>query len=344
MGLSTFESFRKEKTTPVLALFRSNQLFLSILLIFYVAGLHMASFVFPTAISNSSPGILGGWLIEWINHNKIVADIITILLLFVQGVLINVMVSRHRLTPEVNLFPGVFYVLIASFIPDFLQLSPLLLANTFYIIVLMELMASYKQPFAADRIFNAGFWTAVASFFYFSYLIFLVLVLISLSILRVFNIKETIIFLIGAIIPHFLLGVYYFWYDQLPFFWERHFMANIDFFDFDWPSNMLIYIKLSFFALLLLVVLLSFGSYSYKRVIQVKKKISILFWGLFIAFFTLLFQSGVHIDHLLIIAVPLGILLSINFSKMPAQMAEIIHLVLVSTALFLQFYPYLLGT
>ena len=324
----------------MLALFRTNQLFLSVLLIFYVAGLHIAAFIFPANTAISSPGVLSVFLMDWIGTEGLTAELVTIGLLVFQAVLINIVVATNRLTAEVNLFPGLFYLLVASLIPEFIHFSPLHLANTFYIIVLMELMSTYKKPSAPDRIFNAGFWTAIASFFYFSYYLLLVLVFVALNVLRAFNMREQLIFIIGAIVPHILLGVYFFWYGQLDFFIQKQFVENISFLQLPTLNGYLDYLKIAFLGMLVLVCMLSYGNYTFRQNIQVQKKITILFWGLFISIFSIFFQAGMMLDHLLILAVPLGILLSFNFTKMSNQGAEVFHLLLLTVILLLQFLPY----
>lgn len=326
----------------MLALFRTNQLVLSVLLIFYVAGLHIAGFVFPETTANSNPGILSEWLMTWAGEGSLLSKVFVILLLFLQGILLNIIVASNRLTTEVSLYPGLFYILIASSLPDFQHLSPLHLANTFYIIVIMELMSTYKKSSAADRIFNAGFWAAVASFFYFSYIIFLFLVFIALNVLRAFNIKERLMFIIGAIVPYILLGVYFLWNDQFDFFIQAQFFDNINVLDFKGILSRFSYVKLAIFALLLLIILFSYGSYTFKRNIQVQKKISILYWGMFIALFSIFFQAGIRLDHLLILTVPIGVLLSINFSLMKKNTAELLHLLLLVFVILLQLQPHLL--
>lgn len=324
----------------MLALFRTNQLFLSVLLIFYVAGLHIASFIFPANTATSTPGVLSISLINWIGTEGLTAEVVTIGLLLLQATLINIIVATNRLTAEVNLFPGVFYLLVASLIPEFIHLSPLHIANTFYIIVFMELMSTYKKPSAPDRIFNAGFWAAIASFFYFSYYSLLILVFVALNVLRAFNMREQFIFIIGAIVPHILLGVYFFWYGQFNFFIQKQFVENLAFLDFPTLNGYLDYLKIALLGGLILICMLNYGNYTFRQNIQVQKKITILFWGLFITSFSIFFQSGMMLDHLLILAVPLGILLSFNFTKMSNQGAEVFHLLLLTLVLLLQFLPY----
>lgn len=328
----------------MLALFRTNQSLLNILLVFYAAGLHIVAFVFLDHKTQVTPGILSEGIFNWIGTTGPVPIITTILLLAIQGTMLNILVTSNRLTKEVNLFPGVFYILIASSLIDFSNISPLHLANTFLIIVLLELMSTYKKPAAADRIFNTGFWTAVASLFYFSYIVFLLLIFVALNVLRAFNIKERLMFLTGALVPYILTGLYYFWNDQWDYFIQHQFIQNISYFDFEITGNDIIdYVKLGLFALLVIIGILSFGKYTYKQNIQVQKKISIIFWTMLIAFLSIFFQANIHLENLLIIAVPLGLLLSFNLTLMQKQYAEVLHFLLLVLVILLQFQTLILN-
>lgn len=326
----------------MLHLFRTNQLLFSVLLIFYAAILHLAVFIAPVNWAPSSYGYLSGVLYTWIGYQGIIPDIVTIFLVFIQATFINIMVANHRLDDTVTLFSGLFYILIVSALPLFLHLSPLHLANTFYLIAILQIFNVYKKPSAAENIFNIGFWVSVGSLFYFSYIIFIIWGLIGLNVMRAFNLQERIMLLVGAFIPYFLLGVAVFWFDQWEVFWQQHFIDNIGFLDFEYMGDNVEYIKIIFIDLFLLVAIFSYGLYNFKKNIQVQKKFTILYWSLLLVVFTLFFQSGIQKDHLLIFAIPLGIMISVNFTSMSRRWAEVLHLFILVIVFIFQYQQYLL--
>ncbi len=325
----------------MLSIFRTNQILTSVLLIFYILILRVSVFILPEAREPIGQGIWSDNVFEWLNENLLWSNLLAFGLLLIHATLINVIAAHHRLGHELNLFPGLFYILVASLIPDFLQFSPILIANTFLIFAMMELFSTYKVPSCADRIFNIGFWIGVASLFYFSFIIFVIWGLIGLGILRAFRIKERLILIIGSFVPYFLAGTYYFFFDNYNLFIQNHIFDNLGFLDFQETVNTETIFKLIILGVLLAVVLLSNAQYKAKQVIQVQKKIEILFWLLLIAFFTVLFQSQLRIEHCLISSVPLGILLALNFTDMKSQWAESIHLIILVAVLAWQFRPLL---
>ncbi len=327
----------------MLTIFRTNQVFYSVLLIFYIVLLRFSVFLAQDVFrwTPSGHGIFSELVYSWVGSQQFLSHAIAMLLLLVQGFLVNTISINHRLANDVNLFPGLFYVLICCTIPDFLYLSPVLMGNTFFLIALNEMFDTYKNPACADRIFNAGLWTGVASLFYFPFAFFTLVMLAALSILRAFNLQEVLMILTGMLLPYFLSGVYFFWFDRLDFFWEMQLERNIGFLDFGnradgWDT----YIKISIFALLTLLVLINSGSYLIKKNIQVQKKINILYWILIVAGIAVPFQNNITFEHFLMLAPALGILLSFTFSSMKTQWAESVHFIMLVVVLALQFAPW----
>lgn len=233
----------------MLAFFRTNQLLANIFLLPYVVLLHLHLFIYPgkTTLIDYDQGILSSWIIGWIGQNVMWNNIASVLLLFLQAIMINLLVINNRLSREISLFPGLFYILIASSIPSFLPLSPLIIANTFFIACLISLFSVYKKPIVASTILNAGIWIGLASLAYFSYFSLFILGLIGLNILRAFKIRERLMLLSGVFIPFFLLGVYFFWEGQLAFYLNRAFYFRLNWNEFIMGLEDFNYLKIGFF-------------------------------------------------------------------------------------------------
>lgn len=325
----------------MLAIFRTNQLFASVLLALYILLVRGSVLVAPSDWMPSGYGPLAEWVYNWIGYAGRTADLAAMALLLLQASYLNFFISEYRLASEVSLFPGLFYILVSSMLPEFLHLSPLLMANTFFIIVIAEIFATFKKADCADHIFNIGFWTGVGSLFYPSYLFLFVLGFVGLNILRAFIFRERLMMLVGLITPYILLSAYFIWKDEFWSFWLERIPGSFAFLDFKPVPLWLAYRSLAIFAILILVVLFSYRSYLHKQTMQVQRKVNILFWSLLVTVLSLLMQPDIEIGHLLATAVPLGIMLSFNFVRMPSRMAEVIHLLILAIVFFLQFREWL---
>jgi hypothetical protein len=325
----------------MLSFFRTNQLFLNVLLLFYLAVLRASTFIHPMSSGPLEHGILTNWVYSSFPPLSISAHILAFVLVFFQATLINLTVARFRVATEISLLPGVFYCLFTSLMPDFLPLSSILLGNTFLILALYNFFDTFKNHSVAGRIFDTGLWVGVASLFHFPYIFLVFWGIIGLGILRGIRFKEFLMFFIGLLVPIFILGVYCFWTDSLPSLTE-HFSKNTGLISVIRHNNSDVYIKLGITGLLILLTLMASTQFFSRRDMASQKYISMLYWLMLLCGLTTLIQPGVGLNQLLIISVPISILLSMTFQRIAPAMAEALHLLFIMVAMVLQFL-YLLG-
>ncbi|MEL7117880.1 MAG: DUF6427 family protein [Bacteroidota bacterium] len=325
----------------MLSLFRTNQLLANLLLIVYVAILFAHTFVVDTSIPHSQEGIISYLLYQYLPFGSTLGIVLTIFILFIQAFIINYIAVEHKIQSEVNLFPGLFYLLVAGSMPQFTSMSPLHFANLFYLLALLNLYTVYNNPKSASPIYNIGIWLGLASLFYSSYLLLILFAFMGLQILRAFSLKERFMVIFGMLTPYVLLGVYLFWNDRLDFFIDYQFIKNLGFTDFsiirNWQS--INFEPLIFMAFFVIAGIFSYNIQIARKTREIQKKVNILYWMLFLSIPTLFFQKGMAYDHLLILSIPLGILISGIFNKISKSWAELIHLLFLAIVLFLHFRP-----
>ncbi len=307
------------------------------MLVAYALVLRFWGLVYTDAWEPESAGILAQWVYGQVGYSGWIPSLIALLLVFIEAWMLNALVLRDRMGKDANLFPGVFYILICSSIPSFLHLSPLHLANFFYILALFELFSIYKKPSCTVNLFNSGLWIAIGSLFYPSYLVLFIFSIIVINSLRSLKLGDILIVLTGVIVPYIYAGVYYFWTDRLTLFWGEQFPIKIGLPGFALDNEVLYYISVVFFGLLILVVLFSWSGFLMKNIIQVQKKINMLYSALFVSVLGVFFIPMMSLDTLLFLAAPLGVLLSFNFTNMPRQRAEVLHLILVILILYFHY-------
>lgn len=330
----------------MLSLFRTNQLLGGALYLFYLLFLRGLALVLPEhfAWTHQSMGFLAEPVLEWTSTQVFwLQELLTALLLLFQALFITIILRRHRLVSEDILIPGALYILVASCIPAFHELSPMLLANTFLLIAIDQLISSYRNQNCADHLFNVGFWIAIASFFHFSYISFLLLGIIGLSSLRLFRLNEFLMVVSGVLVPYFLGGVYSFWNDEFPQFLQTQISDNIGWFSFVHNlSNLDIYVALGILATLTASVVFGYGALMRRQSIPFQKRVGIFYFVLLLSPVFLLFQSNVDLNNLLILSVPVGVLLGMIIKSMNKTSAEIFHLFLLSMVILWQFKPLIL--
>lgn len=324
----------------MLSIFRTNHFFASILLIFYAFILRIASLIVPA--TNWKPlndGVLSATVYGWLGTDTFASDITAIILVFLQAVLLNYIITEHRIASTVSLFPGVFYILICSAIPDFMHLSPALMANTFLILAIYEISETYKRSSSATYNYNIGLWIGISSLFYFSYALFFFLGWTGLNIMRAFNLRERLMLLAGFISPYFLAFTYYYWHNNLSYFTHYQFTKNISFLDFMPQENWTIYAKLGLFLVLMLISVLNYNNYVSKKNIRAQKSVNVLYWAALLSIPTLIIQAAISPEHFMILAIPLGAFMSFSFINMSKPVAEALHIILVAGAISWHLLP-----
>jgi len=286
----------------------------------------------------TSAGVLSEFVYGYVGTSGWLPNLLAMILVLLQALLLNVLAARFRVSKEVTMFPGVFYILLMSTVPEFFHLSPVLMGNTFLILGISSLFNAYKKSSMADSIFNVGLWIGVAILFYYSNFIYLFLSILGLATIRNFRVNEFFMVLIGGIVPLFLGGVMMYLKDDLSGFFQTTFTDSFGFFDFQISKSLESYVPLILFGLLILVVLGSGAILSQKQHIRTQKNIRILFYFIFLTVLTILFQKGIRIDQLQLLVIPLSLLVSLVFlSFKKKEIASGLHWVWLIGVLFLQY-------
>jgi hypothetical protein len=204
---------------PLLNLLRTNQFLANILLVFYIALLRGGLFF---NVPNTLPTAQGIWSYEiynsLANHLWLLPHLAAALIFF-QAVGINYVATRFRISEEITLWSGAFYILLTSSILELAMPTPTLMAVSFLIIILFSLFETYRKSESAAAIFNIGLWLAVGSFFHFAFGLFILLAIIGLNVLRAYNFKEVLMLLVGV-----CTGVFYAWRFVFLFRCVRYFL------------------------------------------------------------------------------------------------------------------------
>lgn len=321
----------------MLSIFRTNQLLVGTLLIGYVGLLRAIGYLFPdVGWAPHIPGPISEGIYGLIGTTGFLPWLLALLLIFLQANLLNITVASYRMSPEVNLFPGIVYALLTSCVADFQFLSPILVANTFYIWAVYILFDVYKKSNVASAIFNVGFWMGIAALCYYPFVTFIFMGFFGLNTLRAFKLRELLIMVSGLFTPFLLAGYYAIW-QGTGWAFLQSFRAAFAYLDFSTAPQYHWMLALGLWGLLILIVLFNYTAYLKRVQIEAKKQINILYWGLLVSGLTVLFLSQADIENLLVSTVPLAILLSFSFSRLSSRTAEAVHFVLLAAILFWQY-------
>lgn len=311
----------------------------------YLVLVHLAALLgFITPPDGAAKGglLYQSWF-AWTAAAPFFSALAALVLVFLQSVAVNALADEFRLMSDRSWFPGFFYGVAASALPDFQFVSAPLVAATFVPFALWRIYNAYQKPQVTAAIFDSGLWIAVAALFYPPALLLLVAAFAGLEVVRVFRMYERVVFLIGAFVPLFLAWLWYFWANRGGEFRDLHWGGLFQLYRFDtvWDEKMMV--NAGMIGLLAVVFVLGISSINSRKGIQSQKYVAVLYWFLGLGICTIFLQPAWSWAHFLLPAAAVGILLAFAFQSFRhRQWAEIWHLVLFLALFFVQFSDFFL--
>ncbi|HJW28169.1 MAG TPA: hypothetical protein VJ508_02850, partial [Saprospiraceae bacterium] len=270
-------------------------------------------------------------------HWGVGALLLSTFLVFIQAAIVNRLYIKQSMIGEINLFPGLCYILFTSLHPSFISFSSLLLANTTLLIGLSYLFDILKKEHQEENRFMVGWWMAASALIYSPYYVLFLFGLISMSILKTLKIKDIFQYLTGYISP-FLIS----WFVHIILQGNLHASFLDAFNTFGIPeistlNNIADIITISILGLLLLVSILGYGQIIARKNIHAQKKIDSMYALVFFSLIMALFPLKLTVHFLLVLVIPLSLFVAIvlRLIRHPA-IAESIHFILFVSAIIAQ--------
>lgn len=321
----------------MLEIFRRNRFFNSLLLLPYTILVRVWLVFDGQSPAFNIKGVLTDWLFSGLDSDGGLALLLSIVIVYLQALMLNRLIIRNLITQELTLFPGLFYILLVSFFPEYNGLSAPLLANTFVILALDRLLSTHKNTGNASRIFTAGFWFSVAFLFYFGYIVLFLCGILGLSMLRTVRARQGLQFLIGFLAPLSIVGMLdYLIHSDIKDF-QMHFSGQIGFLDIGIPIGWPLYLQGALFGFLVILALFNYASFTLKKNINVQKKVNLMYMWLFLLFGIVMVQSGIFYEEWTVLSLPLACFVAMLFARSQQWLIlEIVHFGVLLSVLTLQ--------
>lgn len=134
--------------------------------------------------------------------------------IFVNAASFNLLLVRNRVYKESNYLPSLFFVLIACTIPDFMALSPQLMASTFIIMSLNNVFRRIDNEVTDELFLYSGIYLGIAGLFYFPAVIYFLIFLLSFVLFSNPIIRRVLLYLYGFLIPFLVTYCYFYWFEN----------------------------------------------------------------------------------------------------------------------------------
>lgn len=265
------------------------------------------------------------------------------LLCFVESLMINAIVQKHKLSTKKNYLSGLIFVVFASLSPDCLAIGPAMISTFFLLICLDKIFGLSRQEKLYTDIFDLGFYSVMAVAFYFPSLYFLALVYTGYFIVRPVIPRELLIIITGfATVMIVMVSVYYGsditgrLLSDLMNLNNRLPLTSI-------LKGKIYYLPLAWSFVVSLILLFRLPRTLNATVIQTRKYISVLVVNAAFAFAALLLAFNFNLSHLLFWAVSAGIVAAVLFVETKTNILnEFLFIVLILSVPVIEYLPLIL--
>lgn len=325
--------FRKLQTlTPLLLLFVGALLWLEVYLdtepVFY---LH-ASYAGP----------LYDYLQAFLEQHQKISWGVAFLFLYLQAVLLNQIVTDQGILDKYSFLTSLIYVMLMSSFKGLLYMHPVLFANFFILIAVGKIFRTYDQEVVLVEVFNVGMLISIAGLFYFPAFLFFVLLLISLFIYYIIDLRSFIAACMGFLLPFFFLILVLFLTDKLQDqlyvgSFELSFSGLLTTESTGIAKGLMGYIggmaALSVFHLVFV--------HLPDKPIRLRKRLWVLFYFFLTSLLTLFFVPVFYTFHLGLLFLPLSVVFAGFFHQIDKKViAEILFTVLIGLIIAGKVYDY----
>lgn len=322
----------------MLELFKRYTFVSILLLIPYALILHLSTWFIPASTQEFHQDWFFTLLFDRLIENYQYATAFSISVMVIQAIIIAGLVNKFRLLNDGQLYPSLLFIILAGLSKQSMDLNPVLIANVFFTLALIQLFSIYQKKQAELSLFNFGFLTGLSSLFYLPFYVMVVLGILGLMVLRGFRPKEFLQLLGGFITIYMLLFSILYLLDLHNEFYITQICGYFNPYAFSMVFNSTGWITFGLVFSALLFCIISYSSFQIKLSILAQKLYDLLFWCLAISLASLLFLVINRPEHMIILYTPLSILLGTLLLKLKNPLiSETVHLFLILLCLFLQF-------
>jgi hypothetical protein len=203
----------------LIAFFQKRSPFNVILLLLFAIVIKLPLFLRPQlpVLQDKDP-ILYRELVLWIQQagtfSTALFSGLSFLFTYSIALLLNNFFQQQKMVSRPTDLPGMSYLLLSSFFPEWIYFSPALLTSLLLVYLLFSLFRLYNQTEVRQSLFNMGFLLGLGTFLFTPILLLGSWLLIAILIMRPFRLKELLHTLLGILTPFYFYGVWLFLTDQ----------------------------------------------------------------------------------------------------------------------------------
>ncbi|TDH23029.1 hypothetical protein EXU57_18390 [Segetibacter sp. 3557_3] len=181
-------------------------------------------FVFspPQVQARDPDGLISVFLLRYLSD---ASDLFLILvyhtIVVVQALRLNYLFNDQRMFTRNNFITAMVYIMLTGLLPEWSNITPVLIINTLLIWLFVKLVRLYNHPNPKTLLFNTGLIIGLSVLLYHPSVLLVLVVIFALLVVRPFNLPELLVMVMGVLSPFYFFAVYLFLNDEFPLFYRN---------------------------------------------------------------------------------------------------------------------------
>lgn len=178
-----------------------------------------AAFAAPPALPAEGGGVLYGIVAGWFANAPLAAAITALVLVVTEGLMLNLLLADHSLTPQNSLLPTLLYVICMS--APATTLTPMVLANAVLIVCTRQLLLKGTLlTISTDRACTATAMIGLSSMFYLPSALLMASYMLAAINYRLYSWKDWAVLFLGFLAPYAMMAIVMMFTGGLPEWWQ----------------------------------------------------------------------------------------------------------------------------
>jgi hypothetical protein len=171
-----------------------------------------------------------GFIDMLFGRSLLARHIIAFIIIFFHSAYIGIVFITKKAFGENTFIPSLVFSILYFFSFDNLALTDELLGSGFMLLALNNVFSEMEFRGSRDEtVLNLGLFVAIASLFYFPFVIFLFGILIILFIFARTGLRKMLLLVFGFLLPHLLMLTIAYTNDAAGKMWEYYYLSNLEF-------------------------------------------------------------------------------------------------------------------
>lgn len=167
------------------------------------------------AMSNMGGAPLYDLLYDWLSPHPLLSTIIGLLLVLVEGWVLNTQLYNNKLISQNTLLPMLCYVLLMSH--SQMGLTPMTMVNLVLLVCVGQLMVPENLTITLDQLFSSACLVALASLFYLPAITLLLPLVITFMVHSLYRWRHWVMMLLGLLAPYIVVLTVWFLTDRMHY-------------------------------------------------------------------------------------------------------------------------------